>query len=114
MVKAVIFDIDGTLIDSVDLHAESWRQTFLHFGHDIPYDKVREQIGKGGDLLMPALLPEDEVERRGKEIEDYRQDLFKLEYLPRVERFPMVRACSSGSSPTGFGLRWPPPRSRMN
>ncbi len=92
MVRAVIFDIDGTLIDSVDLHAGSWQEALRHFGHDLPYDRVRAQIGKGGDLLMPALLPEDEVRRRGKEIEAFRKDLFKREYLPRVRPFPMVRA----------------------
>jgi HAD superfamily hydrolase (TIGR01509 family) len=91
MLKAVIFDIDGTLIDSVDLHAEAWQEALRHFGHDLPFDRVREQIGKGGDLLMAALLPEEEVRRRGKEIERYRLDLFKREYLPRVKPFPGVR-----------------------
>jgi HAD superfamily hydrolase (TIGR01509 family) len=91
MVKAVIFDIDGTLIDSVDLHAAAWREALRHFGHDLPYEKVREQIGKGGDQLMAALLPEDEVRRRGEEIEEYRLALFKREHLPRVRPFPMVR-----------------------
>lgn len=91
MLKAVIFDIDGTLIDSVDLHAEAWREALRHFGHEIPFERVRTQIGKGGDLLMADLLPEDEVRRRGKEIEEYRLDLFKREYLPRVKAFPGVR-----------------------
>ena len=91
MVKAVIFDIDGTLIDSVDLHAAAWREALRHFGHDQPFDEVRAQIGKGGDLLMAALLPEDEVRRRGKEIEEYRLEFFKQEYLPRVKPFPMIR-----------------------
>lgn len=91
MVRAVVFDIDGTLIDSVDLHAGSWREALKHFGHDVPFDKVRAQIGKGGDLLMPALLPDEEVRRRGEEIEAFRKDLFKREYLPRVKPFPGVR-----------------------
>ena len=91
MIEAVIFDIDGTLIDSVDLHAASWQETLRHFGHDVPFEQVRAQIGKGGDLLMPALLPEEEVRRRGEEIEAYRLDLFKREYLPRVRPFPSVR-----------------------
>jgi HAD superfamily hydrolase (TIGR01509 family) len=91
MLKAVIFDIDGTLIDSVDLHAAAWREAVRHFGHHLPQERIREQIGKGGDLLMAALLPEDEVRRRGKEIEEYRLDLFKREYLPEVKPFPMVR-----------------------
>lgn len=91
MIEAVIFDIDGTLIDSVDLHAASWQEALRHFGHDVPFEKVRAQIGKGGDLLMPALLPEEEVRRQGEKIEAYRLDLFKREYLPRVRPFPSVR-----------------------
>jgi HAD superfamily hydrolase (TIGR01509 family) len=91
MVKAVIFDIDGTLIDSVDLHAEAWREALRHFGHDLPFEEIRAQIGKGGDLLMAALLPKEEVRRRGEEIEEYRLELFQHEYLPRVKPFPKVR-----------------------
>ncbi|MDQ4060939.1 MAG: HAD hydrolase-like protein, partial [Pseudomonadota bacterium] len=48
MPKAVIFDIDGTLIDTVDLHAASWAETFRHYGREVPHDEVRGQIGKGG------------------------------------------------------------------
>jgi HAD superfamily hydrolase (TIGR01509 family) len=90
-VKAVIFDIDGTLIDSVDLHAEAWQEALRHFGHEIPYDKIRRQIGKGGDQLMSALLAKGELERRGEEIERYRSELFKEKYLPRAAAFPRVR-----------------------
>src|SRR5262249_28042977 len=91
MIRAVIFDIDGTLIDSVDLHATAWQVALRHFGHELPFDRVRSQIGRGGDKLMPALLPREEVEQRGKEIEQYRLDLFRREYLPRVKAFLRVR-----------------------
>jgi HAD superfamily hydrolase (TIGR01509 family) len=91
MIQAVLFDVDGTLIDSNDLHATAWRETFLKFGVDIPLDEVRSQIGKGGDNLIPALLPPDLVESRQEEIEQYRSDLFKRDYLPRVVPFPGVR-----------------------
>ena len=47
MSDAFIFDIDGTLIDSVDLHAHAWQQALAHFGYQIPYEDVRRQIGKG-------------------------------------------------------------------
>ena len=92
MPKAVIFDIDGTLIDSVDLHAAAWAGTFRHFGIEVAHDEVRSQIGKGGDQLMPVFLPGDVLERRGEEIEAYRGDLFKRDYLPKARAFPGVRA----------------------
>ena len=51
MIKAVIFDVDGTLVDSVDLHTRAWQETFRAFGKDIPFQEIRMQIGKGGDQL---------------------------------------------------------------
>ena len=88
---AVIFDIDGTLLDSVDLHAESWRQTFRRFGRDIPFADIRTQIGKGGDQLLPVFFSEREVALIGKVMEKTRGNLFKGEFLARVKPFPDVR-----------------------
>ncbi len=89
--QAVIFDIDGTLLDSVDLHAEAWRQTFLRFGRDIPFADIRAQIGKGGDQLLPVFFSEREVALIGKVMEKTRGNLFKSEFLPKVKPFPGVR-----------------------
>ena len=33
--KGVIFDVDGTLVDSVDFHTEAWQRTFRHFGVEV-------------------------------------------------------------------------------
>ena len=91
MIKAVIFDIDGTLVDSVDLHARAWQEAFRHFGREVAYERVRHQIGKGGDQLLPVFFSKAELEEFGEELEKYRGDLFKREYLPRVRAFPKVR-----------------------
>jgi phosphoglycolate phosphatase-like HAD superfamily hydrolase len=92
VVKAVIFDIDGTLIDTVDYHAASWVRAFQHFGVKAELADVRHQIGKGADRLMPLFVPSGTSEPRKKEIEQFRAMLFKREYLPRVRAFPQVRA----------------------
>jgi HAD superfamily hydrolase (TIGR01549 family) len=91
VIKAVIFDIDGTLVDSVDFHARAWQETFEHFGKKIPYADVRYQIGKGGDQLMPVFFSAEELEKFGEEMEEYRGELYKREYLQRVQAFPKVR-----------------------
>jgi HAD superfamily hydrolase (TIGR01509 family) len=90
MPKAVFFDMDGTLVDSVDLHADSWARTFAHFGRYIPVEKVRFQIGKGGDQLLPHLLGQEDADARGEVMAAYRADLFKREYISRVKPFPGV------------------------
>lgn len=92
MPKAVIFDIDGTLIDSVDLHAQAWQEAFQVFGRDVPFDDVRQQIGKGGDQLLPVFFSGRELEAYGKELEEYRGQLFQRKYMPLVRVFPGVRA----------------------
>jgi HAD superfamily hydrolase (TIGR01509 family) len=91
LIEAVIFDVDGTLVDSVDLHARAWQEALARFGKQVPYERVRYQIGKGGDQLMPVFLSERELEEFGEELEKYRGELFKREYMPRVEGFPKVR-----------------------
>src|SRR4051812_34091790 len=87
-IKAVLFDVDGTLIDSVDAHARAWQVVLARHGYDLPFERVRHQIGKGGEKLMPALLPKDVVEREGEQIERERLELFRREYLPRLRPFP--------------------------
>ena len=91
MLKAIIFDIDGTLVDSVDLHARAWQEAFRKFGREVEFERVRHQIGKGGDQLMPVFFSEAELERFGEELEKYRGELFKREYLSQVRAFPQVR-----------------------
>lgn len=89
--RAAIFDVDGTLVDSVDLHAQAWVDAFAQFGHDVPFEKVRMQIGKGGDQLLPAFLSTEELAKSGNAIEQWRGDHFKRVYLGRVTGFPKVR-----------------------
>jgi len=88
--EALLFDVDGTLVDSVDLHARAWQEAFEHFGKRIPYDAIRAQIGKGGDELMKELLEPEELKRRGKKIDAYRTDLYKRKYLKEVRGLPRV------------------------
>jgi beta-phosphoglucomutase-like phosphatase (HAD superfamily) len=87
---AIIFDIDGTLVDSVDLHATAWQRAFAAFGHNFDYSRIRSQIGKGGDQLMPVFVSEAEQRSEGPAIEDHRGRLFEREYMPQVRGFPKV------------------------
>jgi HAD superfamily hydrolase (TIGR01509 family) len=90
MPRAAIFDIDGTLVDSVDLHASAWHEALVKFGHQVTFEQARSQIGKGGDQLIPAFLSEAEQKDHGDEMEEWRGKLFKSKYLPLVRPFSAV------------------------
>ena len=89
--QAAIFDIDGTLLDSVDQHAEAWRIIFERYGKHVSFPDVRSQIGKGGDQLLPVFFSKEEIDDHGEEMEAERGKLFKKNFLPNVKPFPGVR-----------------------
>lgn len=89
--SAVLFDVDGTLVDSVDLHARAWREALARFGKDVPLEDVRRQIGKGGDQLIPLFLSDEERARDGAALERFRADLWRRAYMPDVRPLPGAR-----------------------
>lgn len=91
MIKAIIFDVDGTLVDSVDAHAKAWQEAFAAFGYDFPFETVRGQIGKGGDQLLPFMLSQEEADDKGEAIDARRSSIVKTEYLPGIAGFSKTR-----------------------
>ena len=86
-IRAILFDIDGTLVDSNEQHVNAWAFAFREEGHPQELGAIRSQIGKGGDLLVPTLLPiaDDAVQKR---IADRHGERFKEMYLDHVRAFP--------------------------
>jgi len=89
-ITAVLFDIDGTLVDSNDHHVLAWKEAFAGIGARFDRQVIHDQIGKGTDMLVPTLLPdldEEAQERLGKA----HGDAFKARYLAEVKPFPDAR-----------------------
>ena len=91
LTQAILFDIDGTLVDSNDKHADCWIEAFAHFGKEVPWEVIRQQIGKGGDLLVPDTLNAREMRTIGEPLKKYRGELWKKKYIETVQPFPGAR-----------------------
>jgi HAD superfamily hydrolase (TIGR01509 family) len=96
-IRAVLFDVDGTLIDSNYLHVVAWWEAFAQAGHDVQMARVHRCIGMGSDQLLDELLPEDRDRGADGGIAAAHDALYSV-YWSRLRRLPgaarLLRACS--------------------
>lgn len=90
--EGVLLDVDGTLVDSNDAHAEAWIRAFREHGFEVSYEQVRARIGKGGDKMLREVAGLDqEADPRSKAIEEDRARLFLEEFVPDLKGFAGAR-----------------------
>jgi HAD superfamily hydrolase (TIGR01549 family) len=75
---AVLFDLDGTLIDSNYQHAMAWYLAFREGGVVLPMWRIHRHIGMGGDQIVPALIGEARAEQLGDQLRAAEKEEFKL------------------------------------
>lgn len=77
-IRAVILDLDGTLVDSNDAHAEAWVAALHRHGIERTYDDIRPLIGMGADQLIPRVTDVDPKSELGEAISDAWSEKFKV------------------------------------
>jgi HAD superfamily hydrolase (TIGR01509 family) len=89
--SALIFDLDGTLLDTNDAHVESWVRSFARHGYKVFADRIGPEIGKGGDNLVPSILGDDAEEKDGEKLrETTTEEFLKIAKERRFRPFPKV------------------------
>ncbi len=83
----IILDVDGTLVDNNVAHIEAWRRAFAKVGYDFNRAQLQQQLGKGGDLLVPSLIGEEADAKRGKEIRALESEAYLS--IARQVHFPL-------------------------
>lgn len=84
--RAILFDIDGTLVDSNDAHVEAWQRAFAAEGHRFSRSEIHDQIGKGGDNLVPSMLPDADADTIAR-LSRAEGEIYKRDYMPSVVPF---------------------------
>jgi HAD superfamily hydrolase (TIGR01509 family) len=90
--KAVILDIDGTLVDSNDAHARSFVDAAEEMGIEADFPTIRRLIGKGADKLIPEAFGFEQESDRGAELDERKGRIFAERYLSTLAPTPGARA----------------------
>jgi HAD superfamily hydrolase (TIGR01509 family) len=90
--KALLLDIDGTLVDNTRQHIEAWGEAFTKLGRSVDEETLRRNIGKGGDLFVKAVAGEEWDREHGEKArelhgEAYKRHLAEVKPVPGVTRF---------------------------
>jgi HAD superfamily hydrolase (TIGR01509 family) len=80
--KAVILDIDGTLVDSNDAHTHAFVEAASEMGIHADFSEIRRLIGKGGDKLIPEVFGFEQDSERGERLETRKGEIFRERHLP--------------------------------
>jgi HAD superfamily hydrolase (TIGR01509 family) len=101
-----LFDLDGTLIDSVYQHVISWRRALEEANIDLSVWRIHRRIGMSGGLFLAALLRETGLELTRQEAERLadRHQHFYLEQLGSVRPLPGAQELLGAL--TAVGLPW--------
>jgi HAD superfamily hydrolase (TIGR01509 family) len=105
-VPSFLFDLDGTLIDSVYQHVIAWRAALSEIGVDLSVWRIHRRIGMSGGLFVHALLREtgvslsaaDMVELQQAHAAEYRKQLGSVSALPGARELLSVL--------TAEGVKW--------
>jgi beta-phosphoglucomutase-like phosphatase (HAD superfamily) len=90
MFKGFIFDVEGTLVDSISQNQHSLQDDLEKSGHRIPIQTLRLYSGLDGHRTLQLAVPEASESERSAILED-RREIFEHNYLPSVKALEGAR-----------------------
>src|SRR5512137_844084 len=94
MMKAVLWDLDGTLVDSAEFHWRAWRDVMAEEGCPVTHEQFVRSFGKRNDLILRGWLGEDvDLERMVRLGEEKESRFRALVRAHGIEPLPGVREC---------------------
>jgi HAD superfamily hydrolase (TIGR01509 family) len=102
--RAVLLDVDGTLVDSNEFHARAWVEGLAQHGYDTSFERVSRMIGMGSDKLVPELTNLRADSEQAKAIGESVKLQFMGRFLPQVRAFAQTRALLETLRDDGYRL----------
>ena len=89
MLKGVLFDMDGVLVNNLEVHRAAFAEFFRRYGVERSFEELSRVFGKGNDDIMGELMPRDVVERVGiRELGHEKEAIYREIYAPTITPQP--------------------------
>lgn len=86
MLKGILFDMDGVLVNNLEVHRQAFAEFFRRYGVERTFDELSRVFGKGNDDIMGELMPADVVERVGiRQLGYEKEAIYREIYAPIIE-----------------------------
>ena len=103
MLKGLLFDMDGVLVNNLDIHRQAFAEFFRRYGVERTFDDLSRVFGKGNDDIMGELMPADVVERVGiRELGYEKEAIYREIYAPIITPQPRLLAFLSEADSAGL------------
>lgn len=114
MIKGVIFDMDGVLVDNAHIHTEAFAKFCDGFGVELNVDALMEVFGMGNDDIIPRLIPaelleDQDLDALGVEKENIYRDIFEEKVEPTRGLIDFLHAIRAKGYKTAIGSSAPLP-----
>ena len=85
MLKGLLFDMDGVLVNNLDIHRQAFAEFFRRYGVERTFDELNRHFGRGNDDIMGELMPREIVERVGiRELGNQKEAIYREIYAPII------------------------------
>lgn len=103
--KGLIFDLDGTLLDSMPLHWKAWHSACARFGADVDRDFFFRHVGKSMSEIATVLINEYHIEARVDDITQLKDELVyaEMDSVRRIEPIVAIAEANYGRLPMSIG-----------
>ena len=89
MLKGVLFDMDGVLVNNLEVHRAAFAEFFRRYGVERSFEELSRVFGKGNDDIMSELMPREVVERVGiRELGHEKEAIYREIYAPTITPQP--------------------------
>ena len=89
MLKGLLFDMDGVLVNNLEVHRAAFAEFFRRYGVERSFDELNRVFGKGNDDIMGELMPKEVVERVGiRELGYEKEAIYREIYAPIITPQP--------------------------